>query len=196
MTQMPKANRRSSRRSKAIGKLLTAIHNPAMRFCVWHSLSARNLAFPIHLVHSAEICVISRSHARGISIKQLSNTLDEIKSQGLYKTERIITGPQNAKIAIADGRRVINHVREQLSRPGRSSRAHRGGERSARHPRLRHGERAFHLRHAGHPQGTGGRADEISRDRRHDSLSVLLRRERRLVRNIARRGRRRHFATN
>jgi glycine C-acetyltransferase len=38
----------------------------------------------------------------------VSQTLDEIKAQGLYKTERIITGPQNAEIPIADGRRVIN----------------------------------------------------------------------------------------
>jgi glycine C-acetyltransferase len=40
--------------------------------------------------------------------QQLSTTLQEIKAQGLYKTERIITGPQDAKIPIADGRRVIN----------------------------------------------------------------------------------------
>jgi glycine C-acetyltransferase len=38
----------------------------------------------------------------------ISRTLDEIKAQGLYKNERIITGPQNAEIPIADGRRVIN----------------------------------------------------------------------------------------
>ena len=38
----------------------------------------------------------------------VSATLEEIKSQGLFKTERIITGPQNAEIPIADGRRVIN----------------------------------------------------------------------------------------
>ena len=38
----------------------------------------------------------------------VSQTLDEIKAQGLYKTERIITGPQNAEIPIAGGRRVIN----------------------------------------------------------------------------------------
>ena len=37
-----------------------------------------------------------------------SKTLEEIKGQGLYKTERVITGPQNAEIPIADGRRVIN----------------------------------------------------------------------------------------
>lgn len=40
--------------------------------------------------------------------KHVSTTLDEIKAQGLYKTERVITGPQNATIPIADGRRVLN----------------------------------------------------------------------------------------
>ena len=40
--------------------------------------------------------------------KQLSQTLDEIKSQGLYKTERIITSPQDAHIAVSDGKRVLN----------------------------------------------------------------------------------------
>src|SRR3954462_3257562 len=40
--------------------------------------------------------------------KQLSQTLEEIKSQGLYKTERIITSPQDAKIEITGGKRVLN----------------------------------------------------------------------------------------
>jgi glycine C-acetyltransferase len=40
--------------------------------------------------------------------KQLSQTLEEIKSQGLYKIERIITSPQDAKIKIAGGQRVLN----------------------------------------------------------------------------------------
>src|SRR5438132_7685963 len=40
--------------------------------------------------------------------KQLSQTLDEIKSQGLYKTERIITTAQDAHIAVAGGKRVLN----------------------------------------------------------------------------------------
>src|SRR5438477_6859316 len=40
--------------------------------------------------------------------KQISQTLAEIKSQGLYKTERIITTPQDAHIAVADGQRVLN----------------------------------------------------------------------------------------
>ncbi len=40
--------------------------------------------------------------------KQISITLEEIKSQGLFKTERVITSPQQAHIAVADGKRVLN----------------------------------------------------------------------------------------
>ena len=40
--------------------------------------------------------------------QQVSQTLQEIKSQGLFKTERVITSPQDAHIAITGGRRVLN----------------------------------------------------------------------------------------
>jgi glycine C-acetyltransferase len=40
--------------------------------------------------------------------KQLSQTLEEIKAQGLYKTERIIISPQDARIEIAGGKKVLN----------------------------------------------------------------------------------------
>src|SRR2546423_198785 len=40
--------------------------------------------------------------------KQLSQTLEEIKLQGLFKTERVITSPQDAHIEVADGKRVLN----------------------------------------------------------------------------------------
>jgi glycine C-acetyltransferase len=40
--------------------------------------------------------------------KQLSQTLEEIKSQGLYKTERIITTPQDAHIKVSGGKEVLN----------------------------------------------------------------------------------------
>jgi glycine C-acetyltransferase len=40
--------------------------------------------------------------------QQLANTLAEIRLQGLYKTERIITSPQDAKIEIMGGRRMLN----------------------------------------------------------------------------------------
>src|SRR5690349_11468667 len=39
---------------------------------------------------------------------QLSQTLEEIKSQGLFKTERIITSPQEAHISITGGKSVLN----------------------------------------------------------------------------------------
>ena len=40
--------------------------------------------------------------------KQVSQTLEEIKSQGLFKTERIIISPQDAHIEVAGGKRVLN----------------------------------------------------------------------------------------
>lgn len=40
--------------------------------------------------------------------QQLAQTLDEIRSQGLYKTERVITTPQDAHIKVAEGRQVLN----------------------------------------------------------------------------------------
>jgi glycine C-acetyltransferase len=39
---------------------------------------------------------------------QVAQTLEEIKSQGLFKTERVITSPQDAHIAITGGKRVLN----------------------------------------------------------------------------------------
>ena len=54
------------------------------------------------------VCVICGSLMLAEFEKQISQTLDEIKSQGLYKTERIITSPQDAKIEITGGKRVLN----------------------------------------------------------------------------------------
>ncbi len=54
--------------------------------------------------------------------KQLSQTLEEIKSQGLFKTERVITSPQDAHIAIAGGKRVLNMCANNCDR-GRQTRA-------------------------------------------------------------------------
>ena len=39
---------------------------------------------------------------------QVAQTLEEIKAQGLFKTERVITSPQDAHIAITGGKRVLN----------------------------------------------------------------------------------------
>ena len=40
--------------------------------------------------------------------KQISQTLEEIQLQGLFKTERVITSPQEAHISITGGKRVLN----------------------------------------------------------------------------------------
>jgi len=40
--------------------------------------------------------------------KQILQTLEEIQEQGLFKTERVITSPQEAHISITGGKRVLN----------------------------------------------------------------------------------------
>jgi len=40
--------------------------------------------------------------------KRYIEELDSIRNQGLFKAERIITGPQSAEITLADGRKVLN----------------------------------------------------------------------------------------
>ncbi|MFA6985646.1 MAG: glycine C-acetyltransferase [Arenimonas sp.] len=42
------------------------------------------------------------------TLSRLSATLDAIRSDGLFKSERIITSPQSAEIELADGRHVLN----------------------------------------------------------------------------------------
>ena len=42
------------------------------------------------------------------AIARYAAELDAIRAQGLYKAERVITGPQSAEITLADGRRVLN----------------------------------------------------------------------------------------
>ena len=40
--------------------------------------------------------------------QRYADTLDEIRAAGLFKSERVITSPQSAKIQLADGRTVLN----------------------------------------------------------------------------------------
>lgn len=40
--------------------------------------------------------------------EDLQNTLEELKEQGLYKTERIITSPQSSEIKVGEGETVLN----------------------------------------------------------------------------------------
>lgn len=42
------------------------------------------------------------------NLERFKNTLDEIRDAGLYKSERIITTPQNVEIRVQDGNEVLN----------------------------------------------------------------------------------------
>src|SRR5690625_906223 len=42
------------------------------------------------------------------AIQRYSDSLEELREQGLFKSERIITGPQSAEITLEDGRQVLN----------------------------------------------------------------------------------------
>src|SRR5690606_16035687 len=42
------------------------------------------------------------------ALARYAATLEEIRGQGLFKAERIITSPQSAEITLADGRKVLN----------------------------------------------------------------------------------------
>ena len=43
-----------------------------------------------------------------VSFKSYTDTLEEIRQAGLYKTERVITSPQNVAIQVTDGGEVLN----------------------------------------------------------------------------------------
>ena len=123
-------------------------------------------------------------------------TLDQIRADGFYKSERVIGSPQASQIGIAGGRAVHGRsqlLREQLPRPGRPSAACRARRKNGLDAcGLRHGVGALHLRHAERAQGARSRARRVPRHRGHHPLLELLRRQRRPVRDAARRGGRDH----
>ena len=119
--------------------------------------------------------------------------LDSIRAQGLFKSERIITSPQSAEIELADGRTVLNFCANNYLGPGRPSGHHPGRQGRAGYAWLRHGQRAFHLRHPGPAQAAGSKDRGFLRYRGHHPLCRLLRCQRRPVRALAGRGRCDHF---
>ena len=88
--------------------------------------------------------------------------MEEIRSQGLFKPERVIVTPQQATVAVsAAGRSSISARTTTSASPTTPCR--RGRQTGARPLGLRHGERAFHLRHPGDPQGPRARLSEFLR---------------------------------
>ncbi len=84
-------------------------------------------------------------------------------------------------------------VRQQLPRPRRRPRGRGRRACGPRPPRLRHGLCAIHLRHADSAPRARAAAVGIPRDRGHDPLFLLLRRQWRAVRDADRRAGRHHL---
>ncbi len=63
---------------------------------------------------------------------RLNATLEEIRTAGLFKDERVIAGPQGAEITLADGRRVLNFCANNYLGPLVPPAGHRGRPRRAR----------------------------------------------------------------
>ena len=95
-------------------------------------------------------------------LDHLAGELEGLRAAGLYKAERVITSPQGAHIAVADGRQVLNFCANNYL--GLADHPELRGRRQgrARPLRLRHGLGALHLRHAGGAQGSSRRASRPS----------------------------------
>ena len=129
---------------------------------------------------------VSRSARRGARSRSARPALE--------KPERVLTSPQQAHVDVrGDDRAVLNMCANNYlglaDHPEVVAAAHEALDRWG----LRHGVRAVHLRHAGAAQGARRRLIEIPGHRGHDPVSVVLRRERRAVRDAAGAGRRGHL---
>ena len=119
-------------------------------------------------------------------LDRLAGQTDELKGAGLFKPERVLSSPQQPVVRLADGREVLNLCANNYlglaDHPAVIAAAHAG----ARPLRLRHGLGALHLRHAGPAQAARGAAQRLPRHRGHHPLLLVLRRQRRPVRDAAR----------
>ena len=126
--------------------------------------------------------------------EDLKTELEEIDKAGLTKRERIIESPQGSHIEVNGGPRGPELLREQLPRPRRTTRASsRRRTQALDECGFGMASRPLHLRHPGHPQAARAEDRRIPRHRGHHPLRLLLRRQRRPVRDPARRGGRRHL---
>ena len=128
-------------------------------------------------------CRYCDANMRSPLLDDLAARTAALVGEGLFKTERVIGSTQSAHIELADGSSVINLCANNYlglaDHPDIVAAAHAG----PRSLRLRHGLGAFHLRHADGAQGARGAAVGVPRHRRHDPLLVVLRRQRRAVRD-------------
>ena len=84
---------------------------------------------------------------------EISAQLEEIRTEGLYKPERVIVTPQQATVTVAGGAEVLNLCANNYLGLADDPRVVARGQGRARPLGLRHGERALHLRD---PRGAQG----------------------------------------
>ena len=116
-----------------------------------------------------------------------ARTLEEIRAAGTWKEERILQSPQGAEIERRRRRRVLNFCANNYLGLSGAPGADRRGPRRPRRPRLRPVVGALHLRHPGPAQGAGAAPLGLLRLRGRHPVLLLLRRQRRRVRDAARR---------
>ncbi|MET3247861.1 7-keto-8-aminopelargonate synthetase-like enzyme [Burkholderia sp. OAS925] len=84
-------------------------------------------------------------------LAHLRGTLEQIRADGFYKSERVIDSPQSADIRLADGAEVLNFCANNYLGLANDARLIEAAKQRARQRRLRHGVGAFYLRHADGP---------------------------------------------
>ena len=128
----------------------------------------------------------------GVIKDQLRTDLEQLKTEGSLQ----VRGRADHPAGRGDrGRRRVGAepLRQQLPRAGRSSGHDHRGPAGPGSVGVRDGLGALHLRHRRDPQGAGGSAGRVPRHRGRDLVRVLLRRQRRPVRDPARPGGRDHL---
>ena len=128
--------------------------------------------------------------------QRLRDTLDEIDAAGLTKRERELTTPQSAHIGVSTSDRradALNFCANNYLGLADDPRVVAAAARGPRAVGLRDGQRALHLRHPGAARGARGRPVGVPRHGRHDLVLVLLRRQRRRLRDALRRRGRDHL---
>ncbi len=110
--------------------------------------------------------------------RHLTEQLNQVQAEGLYKQERIITSAQQASIAVG-GEQVLNFCANNYLGLANHPDSDRCRPSGARQPRLRHGLGALHLWHPGSAQSAGAEDVCLPRHRRYHPLLLLFRCQRR-----------------
>ena len=141
-------------------------------------------------VHASKVIAVKSEF-----LDRLARDTQQLRTEGLFKPERVLTSPQQAVIRVGDGGEVINLcANNYLGLANHPACAKRPGW--PRPLRLRHGVRPLHLRHAGASTRTSKHDSPLPRHGRRHPLQFLLGRQRRSVRDAPRMSRTPSSATS